>query len=408
MEFAQHNVAIGDRQRPAVSIARRARMGAGGIRADAVAGAVEMQDGAAAGGHGVNQHHRRAQPHPGHFGFKGALEFAIAERAVVVADVRGSAAHVKADDPLETRRRRHPGHAHHAARRPGQHRVLALKKTGVGQPTAGAHEHQPPVRRLEPRQLRRHLFNVTAQNRRQVGVHHGGVAPGNQFHQRAGDVAHRNLRKARFAGDFGELVFVFMVAVAVHQNDGGGTVAVRVKPLQPALGAVSIQRNQYFTGGVNALVHLKHRAVQHLRQLDVQRKQVGSGLITDAQGVGESPGDDQQRALATALQQGIGGHGGAHFDRGDTLAGQRAMRAGLDAGLSKNIFDALNRRILILPGIFRQQFMSNYLTVGPPRHHIGKSATAVDPEFPFIGRQIGHWAGFRSWFFVGMIGWAAR
>src|SRR2546426_11915630 len=68
------------------------------IRADAVAGTVEMQDRAAAGGDGVDAHHRRAHAHAGDAG----LEFAL-ELAGVMRYVGGRAAHVEADDAVEAR-----------------------------------------------------------------------------------------------------------------------------------------------------------------------------------------------------------------------------------------------------------------------------------------------------------------
>ncbi len=77
LDPAQHDVAVGDRQRPAAAITGRSRIGAGGIGADAVALSVEMQDRAAARGHRMNAHHRRAHAYPGDGGLEGALEFAV-------------------------------------------------------------------------------------------------------------------------------------------------------------------------------------------------------------------------------------------------------------------------------------------------------------------------------------------
>ena len=139
LQFSEHDIAVGDGERSAAAVANRARVRAGRVGTDAVTRAVKMQQRAAAGGHGVNQKHRRAQPHAGDFGFKHALKI----RAVVMADIGGGAAHVKADDSVKAGRLRHARHADHAAGRPRQHRVLALKKIGVGQPAAGAHELQP-------------------------------------------------------------------------------------------------------------------------------------------------------------------------------------------------------------------------------------------------------------------------
>ena len=96
-ELAGHHIGIGHGQRPAAAIAFRTGIGAGGIRANTKARAVEMQDRAAAGCDRVNQHHRRAHAHAGHLGFEGALVFAGKMR-----HVRRGAAHIEADEACET------------------------------------------------------------------------------------------------------------------------------------------------------------------------------------------------------------------------------------------------------------------------------------------------------------------
>ena len=55
LDPAEHHVAVRHRERPAAAIAGRPRVGAGGIRTDAKALAVEVQDRPAAGGDGVNR-----------------------------------------------------------------------------------------------------------------------------------------------------------------------------------------------------------------------------------------------------------------------------------------------------------------------------------------------------------------
>ena len=139
-QLADHDIGVGDRQRPAAPVAVRARIGAGGVRADAEARAVEMQDRAAAGRDRVDQHHRRAHAHAGDLGLEGALVFAVEMRHVG----RG-AAHVEADEPVEAGLPAGLGHADHAAGRARQDRVLALEQLGGGQPARRHHEHQARV-----------------------------------------------------------------------------------------------------------------------------------------------------------------------------------------------------------------------------------------------------------------------
>ena len=99
-QLADHQVGVGDRERAAAAVAGGAGIGAGTLGPDAEALAVEGDDRAAAGGHGVDLHHRRAHPHARDLGVEGALE-----GAGIVGDVGRGAAHVEADDPLEAGQR---------------------------------------------------------------------------------------------------------------------------------------------------------------------------------------------------------------------------------------------------------------------------------------------------------------
>ena len=99
-QLADHHVGVGDGERPAAAIAFRSRIGAGRIRPDAEARAVEMQDRAAAGRDSVDQHHRSAHPHARDLGLECALVFAVEMRHVG----RG-AAHVEADQAGRSRLR---------------------------------------------------------------------------------------------------------------------------------------------------------------------------------------------------------------------------------------------------------------------------------------------------------------
>ena len=56
-----------------------------------------------------------------------------------------------------------------------------------------------------------------------------------------------------------------------------------------------------------------------------------------------------------------------------------------DSGFIENISDALNRRIAVLPGVFRQQFVGDHLAIGLAGDYVGERAAAVDPEFPLVG-----------------------
>ncbi len=143
LQLAEHDVAVGHRQRTAATVAGGAGIGARALRPDPVAGSVEETDRAAARRDRVDHHHRRPHAHAGHQRLEGALVF-----AVVVSHVRRGPAHVEGDDALEPRLGRGLDRADDAARGARQDGVLALKQMGVGQPAVRLHEHQPRVAEL--------------------------------------------------------------------------------------------------------------------------------------------------------------------------------------------------------------------------------------------------------------------
>ena len=180
-QLAQHHVGIGDGQRPAAAIAGGSGIGPGGIRADAEARAVVMQDGAAARRHRVDAHHGRADAHAGDLGVEGGLQL-----AVIVADIGGGAAHVEADDALEAGQRPGLRRAHHAAGRAGEQGILALEQVGGGEAARRHHEHQadglgPAVALGAAGEFIRHLPHIAAQDGGEIGVGDRGVATPHQL-----------------------------------------------------------------------------------------------------------------------------------------------------------------------------------------------------------------------------------
>ena len=73
-ELADHEIGVGDGERPATAVAGGAGIGAGTLGPDAEALAVEADDRAAARRDRVDLHHRRTDAYPRHLGIKGALE----------------------------------------------------------------------------------------------------------------------------------------------------------------------------------------------------------------------------------------------------------------------------------------------------------------------------------------------
>ena len=142
-DLSDHHVGVGDTQRPAPSVACRARVGAARFRADPVARAVEVEDRAAAGRHRVDLHHRRAHTHPRDQRLERSLVL-----AVVVRDVGRGTTHVERDDLFVAGHGGGANRADDATRRARQDRILAAEVARVGEPAVRLHEHEPGISEL--------------------------------------------------------------------------------------------------------------------------------------------------------------------------------------------------------------------------------------------------------------------
>ena len=117
------------------------------------------------------------------------------------------------------------------------------------------------------------------------------------------------------------------IAVAVHENDGRRADAGIEGRLQGRAGGRRIEGRQRLSLCRHALVNLDHRFVEQLRQHNVAFEQPRAVLIGDPQRILETARHHQQCAIALALQQRVGGHRGAHLDRGDALRGNGLFTA---------------------------------------------------------------------------------
>ncbi len=310
LDFPHADVRVGHRERAAAAVAGRAGICAGAVRADSQPRAVEVQDGAAARRHRIDRHHRGAHAHAGHLGLERALESAGIQR-----DVGGGAAHVEADDVVQASHARGARGADDAAGRSGQDRVLALEGVRLGQPAVGLHEIQPGAREFGG-----DLIDVAPQDRRQIGVHHRRVAARHQPQQRADRVAGGDLGEPRLARQLGQALLVRRIFPCVQQNDRAGVDACLARVGEVAARGGFVQRLDFLAVDADAAVDFYHLLVQHGGQGDREVEQARARLVADAERVGEASVDDQQDALALALEQGVGGDGGAHL-HGVDLAG---------------------------------------------------------------------------------------
>src|SRR3954468_1001927 len=95
IDAAEDEVAIGDSERSAVSVAGRARVCAGRLRPDPEAHPVEAADRPAARRDRVDLHHRGADSDAGNDALVGKLEL-----AGIMRHVGRGAAHVETDQPV--------------------------------------------------------------------------------------------------------------------------------------------------------------------------------------------------------------------------------------------------------------------------------------------------------------------
>ena len=367
LQPAEEQVGVGHRERAALAVAGGAGICARRFRPDPESCPVEPEDRPAARRHGVNTHHRHAHPYTGDDGFERPLE-----RAGEMTDIRGRAAHVEADDLFEARHAGGRDGADHAARRSGEDAVFSLEQGCVRQAAVRLHEHGS-----HPRQGGRNPVDVSPQDRRQIGVDGGGVAPGHELHQRTDLVRCGDLGESRLPCEARHPRLVVRIAVSVHEDDGDGTNAVTESGGQGFARETLIQRLQFVAAGVHAAGNLRHPAIDLLREFDMKGEEAGAVLIADPQRIGETPVGYEQGRLARPLEERIGGHGRSHLDRRDI--GNRNFVAGSHP---KRAPDTLDCRVRVPVGVLGEQLQRRKFTVRRARHHVGEGAAPVDPKLP--------------------------
>ena len=374
LQPAEHHVAVGHRERPAAAVAGGTGIGAGALGADLEPAVAEGEDRAATGRHRMDVHHRRAHPHPGDLGLEAALI-----GAGVMAHVRAGAAHVEADEPLVPGRLGRAYHADDPARRPRQDRVLALEQVRVGEPAVRLHEVEPMGRAPEVERAL-HLGHVAAQDRREVGVDHGGVAAADKLGEARDLVTGRDLGEAGGAGEICGPDLVVGGDMGVQEGNGDGLDPRGPGGTQSGVERRLVQLCDHVSVGVEAFPGFDDPLVEQLRAPDLQGKQLGAGLSADPEKIAEAFCDHKQHPLALALQKRVGGDGGAHLDRADRPVGNR-----IAGGQRQAAPDPFDRRIAVLLRVLRQELGGLDPAIGGPRDHVGEGAAAVDPEFPLSG-----------------------
>ena len=266
-----------------------------------------MQDRAAPGSNGVNEHHGRAHTDAGNFRFERAFIF-----AVEMGDVGRCAAHVEADKVVEAGLAAGFRHAHHAASGPRENCVFALEQLGSGQPAGRHHEHQSRGGSLGVEVLI-HLRHIAAQDRRQISIHDSRIATADQLDQWRDLVAHRNLRKIHLAYERCDALLVFGKAIGMHEYDRDRFYAVCLGGGQIGTHGCEIRFLLDCAVGAHAFVDFCYALIKRVRLDDVASENFRPGLVTDLECVAETFGDQQERPLAFTFEEGIGSNGCAHF-----------------------------------------------------------------------------------------------
>ena len=372
LDLAKNNVAVSYRQGAASTIAGGAGVGSGRCRADPVSGPVKIDNRSAPGSDGMNMHHRRTHPHSRYHGLEASLKF-----PVVMGDISGCPAHIKTDEFGIAGHGCRLDHADNTAGRAGKDGILALEQLGIGQAAVGLHKHQFRAGIPGAAELLGDLVDITPQNRRKIGVDNGGIPPGDQFHQGTYPVADRNLGKTDFLRDLGNHDLMLRIPKAMHKNDGHRTDTMVICILHAPLGGLPVQRGDDFAMGGNPFLDLEYLPIEHFRQNDMAGKEVGTGLVADAQSVTEAPGGHQKGRVAFSFEQGVGGDRGAHFDCSDYIIGN--WGGGIEV---QEVAYTLDGRVLVFFRIFRKQFMGDEAPIWFFGHYIGKGAATINPYLP--------------------------
>ena len=208
-----------------------------------------------------------------------------------------------------------PHHADDAAGGPGKDRVLALEAARLGQPARRLHEVEAHARHLG-----RHLVDVAAQDRREIGVDHRRVAAADQLHQRADAVRDAHLREAGRARERLGRRFVRGEALAVHEDDrdaaqpgreGGFEIGAERAPRRARARARRWRRRARRPRSPSSTAARAARCAARTGAAGPDRRCASASR--------KPLRDDEQRRLALALEQRVGGHRRAHLhalDRG--------------------------------------------------------------------------------------------
>ena len=190
-------------------------------------------------------------------------------------------------------------------------------------------------------------------------------------------MAGADLGEPRRLRQFRQALLMCGVFPGVHQHDGARAHAVGHRLRERVPRGRLVQRFDRFAVHADAAADLHHPLVQQRGQADVEVEQAGAGLVADAQRIGEPAVDHEQRALPPALQQGVGGDGGAHLHGVDCARRDRRVR-----GKAEHAADAGDGGVPVALRVLAQQLVRAERTRRVARDDVGEGAAAIDPELP--------------------------
>jgi hypothetical protein len=190
-------------------------------------------------------------------------------------------------------------------------------------------------------------------------------------------VARGDLPKAKLTRERGDAALVLGIAVGVHEHDRGGVEAIGARALEIAAHGGEVGLGFHGAVGAHALVDFERALVEHLGLDDVAGEDLRPSLVADAQRVAEAFRDDEERALALALEERIGGNRCAHLHGAD-----RARRDRLAALEAEQVADARHGGVAIGFRVLGEELVRDQRSIWPPPDNVGEGAAAVDPEFP--------------------------
>ena len=190
-------------------------------------------------------------------------------------------------------------------------------------------------------------------------------------------MADRYLFESDLSGHLTNPAFVVGEPTTMEKDDGDRFDTRRLQGFEPGADLVVVERCQNLAVNADSLIDLDDYLIEHLGQLDIEREQIWTGLIANAQCISETGGGDERCPRTLAFEQCVGCNRRAHAHRIDLIRGQQIVGGDLE-----KTTDALDRGVVIAIRVFRKELGDVKAAVRSSRDDVGKRATAVNPEIP--------------------------